>query len=142
MRRSHPLASLLGLSLLAGAACNQNAPGASAAPTAAAASTAAAGVRKKIVVMYWRSTCEAPTYAAKLKGFFEKEGIDADLVVARSEDLLNQHGKLMTADGREAQVAMFFPLHLVMMLQGAPLDYILTAGLHQGCMQTLALKDS
>jgi ABC-type nitrate/sulfonate/bicarbonate transport system substrate-binding protein len=124
------------------ASCKKEVEPANEAQPAAKESPAKAKPLRKILVNYWRSTCEAPTYVAKLKGFFAEEGIEAELAVVNAQEVLNEQGKLVDSQKRPAQAAMFFPLHLLMMLQGAPIDYVVTAGLHQGCMQTMALGDA
>ncbi|MDB6058233.1 MAG: transporter substrate-binding protein [Verrucomicrobiales bacterium] len=90
-----------------------------------------ASARKKVRIGYMGLTCEAPIYVAKEYGFFEKEGVDVELVRTewtQFKDLLNL-GKI---DLGQQPVMMFLkPIE-----EG--LDVKMTAGVHKGCLRIQA----
>ncbi|NEW04872.1 ABC transporter substrate-binding protein [Paenibacillus sp. SYP-B3998] len=118
---------------------NTATPQASQAPSDLAGSTATkpSGVQttsfktgKKITVAYSSSTCEAPTFVAWKKGFFEAEGLEPVMEKMDFNTLKNgiATGKV---DATQGNFSWFKPAE-----QG--LDVKLTGGLHAGCIQAVA----
>lgn len=90
---------------------------------------------KKITIGHTGSSCQAPVYIAKEKGFFTEEGLEVEFVVGDWNFLREglAFGKIQAAQG----LVMNFikPIE-----QG--LDVQFTAGIHQGCIYIFAPKDS
>ncbi|RRJ96178.1 ABC transporter substrate-binding protein [Opitutaceae bacterium TAV4] len=101
----------------------------------AAFTTHAQQALKKITIGHTGSSCQAPVYVAKEKGFFAEEGLDVDFVVGDWNFLREglAFGKIQAAQG----LVMNF---LKPIEQG--LDVRFTAGIHQGCIYIFAPKDS
>ncbi|WP_068773603.1 ABC transporter substrate-binding protein [Paenibacillus sp. FJAT-26967] len=88
----------------------------------------------KINVAYSGGTCDAPTFVAWKNGFFEAEGLDPQMTKMDFNTLKNgiATGKI---DGTQGNFSWFKPAE-----QG--LDVKLTGGLHAGCIQAVAPKNS
>lgn len=90
--------------------------------------------RKKVRIGYMGLTCEAPIYVAKENGFFDKEGLDAELIKTewtQFKDLLNL-GKI---DLGQQPIMMFLkPIE-----EG--LNVKMTAGVHKGCLRIQAANN-
>lgn len=89
---------------------------------------------KKITFAVAGGTCEAPVFSAAKKSFFKEEGLDVNVVNMDFETLKSgiASGKV---DASVGNFAWFKPIE-----QG--LDVKLTGGLHAGCIQAVALKNS
>lgn len=86
------------------------------------------------VAYFGGGLCDAPFYAAYEKGFFKKNGLDAELVKVDFNTL-----KEGVATGKVAAVTTSWG-SLKAVEQG--LNLKVTAGLHAGCVQGVAAKDS
>lgn len=89
---------------------------------------------KKTVISYAGGTCEAPTFVALHKGFFEEEGLDVELVQSGFDQLKLGLDK-GEIDAAQANFAWFKPIE-----QG--LNIKLTAGIHTGCIKAVTPSDS
>lgn len=138
---SSMLSVMIVIGLLVGCGSNQdqNAGNSSASDkstTAIAASTVDNSIKSlgKLIVSYSGGTCEAPTFVAYHKGFFEDEGLDIELVKMDFETL-----KSGIASGKvDATVGNFAWFKAIE--QG--LGIKLTGGLHAGCIQAVTPPDS
>jgi NitT/TauT family transport system substrate-binding protein len=107
-------------------------------PTTEAAGTQGTNVPKqltKVKLGYFGTTCEAPLIAAYEKGFLKEEGIDAEMIKGDANTLKDglATGKIDATDGLLMQ--WLKPIE-------SGLDIKFTAGLHTGCIQVLAPKDT
>ncbi len=89
----------------------------------------------KVKLGYFGNTCEAPLIAAYEKGFLKEEGIDAEMIKGDANTLKDglATGKIDATDGLLMQ--WLKPIE-------SGLDIKFTAGLHTGCIQVLAPKDT
>ncbi len=87
--------------------------------------------RTKVKVAYLGLTCEAPIFAAQEKGFFEEEGLDAELVRTDWDGLREGLG-LGTFDAN----------HTLLMYLLKPIEQgmnvKITGGIHMGCLRVQA----
>jgi NitT/TauT family transport system substrate-binding protein len=118
LRWAPPLAALalaaLGALALLPVGCQNNAP-----------------PNNKVTVAYLGLTCEAPIFAAKEKGFFEEEGLDATLKATDWDGLREGLG-----------TGAFDANHTLIMYLLKPiengLDVRITGGIHTGCLRLQA----
>jgi NitT/TauT family transport system substrate-binding protein len=93
------------------------------------------GGRTKLKVAYLGLTCEAPIFVAKEKGFFEKEGLEAELAKTDWDGLREGLGT-----GR------FDANHTLIMYLLKPIetktDVKITGGIHTGCLRVQAAVGS
>lgn len=87
--------------------------------------------RTKIRVGYIGITCEAPLFAAKEKGFFEEEGLDAEMV--RCEWATYKDALALGRYDITHHLIMYF---LKPIEQG--MDVKFTGGVHRGCLRVQA----
>jgi NitT/TauT family transport system substrate-binding protein len=85
----------------------------------------------KLKVAYLGLTCEAPIFVAKEKGFFEEEGLDAELIPTDWDNL-----QIGLSEGR------FDANHTLIMYILKPIekgsDIKITGGIHTGCLRVQA----
>jgi NitT/TauT family transport system substrate-binding protein len=94
-------------------------------------SKTAGQLTKVSIANYGGAVCFAPLYVAKEKGFFKKEGLDAELV---NTDFTGTQDGL--ASGKiDAALGLF---HKWIKPINEGLDIKFTAGLHTGCIQVVA----
>jgi NitT/TauT family transport system substrate-binding protein len=90
-----------------------------------------AGARPKVKVAYLGLTCEAPIFVAKEKGFFDEEGLDAELVKTDWDGLREGLGN-----------GTFDANHTLIMYLLKPIetgaDIKITGGIHTGCLRVQA----
>ncbi|UUZ80233.1 ABC transporter substrate-binding protein [Paenibacillus sp. P26] len=112
------------------AACSADSTPPASSPSSAPAANAKFKTGNKITVAYSSSTCEAPTFAAWKKGFFEAEGLEPVMEKMDFNTLKNgiATGKV---DATQGNFSWFKPAE-----QG--LDVKLTGGPHAGCIQAVA----
>ncbi|MEK4380581.1 ABC transporter substrate-binding protein [Aeribacillus sp. FSL K6-2848] len=127
---------IVGISVFSGCQSEQQSSGGNVGQTTAQGDQQQGDKKiKKITLAHaGTSPCEAPIFSAETKGFFEKEGLDVELVKMDFETLKNgiASGKV---DATVGNFAWFKPIE-----QG--LDVKLTGGLHAGCIQAATLKSS
>ena len=87
------------------------------------------------IANYGGAVCFSPLYVAKEKGFFEKEGLDAELVKTDFEGT-----KEGLASGKLDGALGLFHKWIKPIEEGADIKF--TAGLHTGCIQVVAGNDS
>lgn len=90
---------------------------------------------KKITVAHVGSTCDSTVFIAKSQGFFQEEGLDAELVLGDWNFI-----KEGLAFGRITATQGLVMNYLKPIEQG--LDARFTAGIHRGCLHILAPKNS
>jgi NitT/TauT family transport system substrate-binding protein len=94
-------------------------------------SDSGSGGRPKVKVAYLGLTCEAPIFVAKEKGFFEEEGLDAELVKTDWDGLREGLG-----------TGNFDANHTLIMYLLKPIetgsDIKITGGIHTGCLRVQA----
>jgi NitT/TauT family transport system substrate-binding protein len=125
MRKLHPRKPLLITALLAAtllAACGL------AFLPAGCGNTSKPGGPTKVKVAYLGLTCEAPIFVAKEKGFYEEEGLDAELVKTDWDGLREGLG-----------TGSFDANHTLIMYLLKPIennvDLKITGGIHTGCLR-------
>ncbi len=91
----------------------------------------------KVVVGYWGGTCEAPIFIAKEKGYFEEEGLEAEVTLLDSDGGISSESGVANGelDCYELTPDKFKPIE-----QGSPMKVI--DSLHIGCIQACASKKS
>ena len=99
------------------------------------ATTAAPALKKVIIANYSGAICYAPLYVAYENGYFKNEGLDAQILKTDFEGTKNglATGKIDVALG-------LFDKWIKPIEQG--MDIKFTAGLHSGCIQVVAGKNS
>jgi NitT/TauT family transport system substrate-binding protein len=90
---------------------------------------------KKIVVAYNGGLCEGPVHIAKEKGFYEEEGLDAEVVRYAPGTQL----EAITAGKVDASFGLLATL-IQPLSNGLPIK--ITTGLHYGCDKLLVKPDS
>ncbi|MDR2429324.1 MAG: ABC transporter substrate-binding protein [Puniceicoccales bacterium] len=90
---------------------------------------------KKITIAHVGSTCDSTVFIAKSQGFFQEEGLDAELVLGDWNFI-----KEGLAFGRITATQGLVMNYLKPIEQG--LDARFTAGIHRGCLHILAPKNS
>ncbi|MDR2862986.1 MAG: ABC transporter substrate-binding protein [Puniceicoccales bacterium] len=98
-------------------------------------SESAAAELKKLTIAHTGSSCDAPLFVAKDKGFFAAEGLDVELVLGDWSFI-----KEGLAFGRIAATQGLVMNYIKPIEQG--LDAKFTGGIHRGCLQILAPKNS
>lgn len=88
----------------------------------------------KVKVGYYGGTCEAPIYVAFEKGFFKEQGLDVELVKVFG-DVLKEGIATGKIDAVQVSPGLLKPIE-----QG--LNIKITDGVHTGCIQAVAKKDS
>lgn len=91
------------------------------------------GAKRKINISYDGSLCPAPIPIAQLKGFFEAEGLDTEIVLVENQRDALASGKIDTALGMLTD-------WLPSIQNGVDLRFPLA--LHTGCTSAAVLKDS
>ncbi|WP_223068057.1 ABC transporter substrate-binding protein [Paenibacillus caui] len=111
-----------------------NRPQSGVTASAATGTTVSFKTGNKITIAYSSGTCEAPTFVAWKKGFFEAEGLQPEMQKMDFNTLKNgiATGKV---DATQGNFSWFKPAE-----QG--LDVKLTGGLHAGCIQAVAPSNS
>ncbi len=91
------------------------------------------GAKRKLHISYDGSLCPAPIPIAQLKGFFEAEGLDTEIVLVENQRDALASGKIDTALGMLTD-------WLPSIQNGVDLRFPLA--LHTGCTSAAVLKDS
>lgn len=95
----------------------------------------AQGLKKIVIANYAGAICYAPLYAAVDKGFFKNEGLDPDVEATDFQGTVDG-----LATGKFDVALGLFDKFLKPIESGTNIKF--TAGLHSGCIQVVAGKDS
>ena len=83
----------------------------------------------KVKVAYLGLTCEAPIFVAKEKGFFQEEGLDAELVKT------DWNGLRQGLNTGQFDANHTLIMYLLIPIEKGNLDAKITGGIHTGCLR-------